>query len=337
MYRAHHPRTAFTLVELLVVVAIIGVLVALLLPAVQAAREAARRASCQNKLRQFGLALHNYHGQWQAFPASLVYVKGSPDQAFACANAALLPHLEQQNVQALLDPTLPWFLQSPQVASLKLAIFVCPSDFAPNPTTYPFIAGFGLPVGATFGNASYAHSKGLNDACCFSPGLSPPPVTQQSGLFDFNSFRRLSEITDGTSNTFAIGEAASAYPICHGLGCTTPDPAGQKSVHGWLVGGHTRPEWVAAGFVYSGNKAGTVERLNKNPVTDSLHDVGQTFDCRTSAQRGPHWVSNFRSFHPGGGQFLYADGSARFIGETIDVPIYRGFSTIQGEEPVTFP
>jgi prepilin-type N-terminal cleavage/methylation domain-containing protein/prepilin-type processing-associated H-X9-DG protein len=327
----------FTLVEILVVIAIIGILVALLLPAVQAAREASRRMSCLNNLKQFGLALHNYESQYHAFPAALVYMKGSPDQPFACANAALLPFLEQQNAANLLNSTQPWFLQSPQVATLKLSVFVCPSDVAPNPTTYPFIASFGLPVGGTFANSSYAHSKGMNDAICFSAGLSPPPTTVLSGMFDLDSFRRFSDILDGTSNTFAMGEAASGFPICHGVGCTTPDPSGQKSAHGWLLGGHTQPPWVAVGFVYSGNKCSTVEPLNKRPVTDSLHDVSATFNCNTSFQGGPHWVSNFRSYHPGGGMFLFADGSVRFISQTIDMDNYRGLSTIQGSEIVIVP
>ena len=86
------------------------------------------------------------------------------------------------------------------------------------------------------------------------------------------------------------------------------------------------------GFVYSGNKCSTVERLNKSPVTDSVHDVARTFDCRPSWAGGPHWTTNFRSFHPSGALFQYVDGSVRWISESIDMSTYRGLSTIRGGE-----
>ena len=99
----------------------------------------------------------------------------------------------------------------------------------------------------------------------------PAPVTTNRACSTSTVFTR-SPSPDGTSNTFLIGEAAGGFPICDGVGCTTPYPNG-LSVHFWLVGGHSQPGWVAEGFVYSGNKCSTVERLNKMPVTDSVHDV----------------------------------------------------------------
>ena len=92
---------------------------------------------------------------------------------------------------------------------------------------------------------------------------------------------------------------------------------------------------MTQGFVYSGNKCSTVERLNKVPVTDSVHAVLQTFDCRASFEGGPHWTTNFRSFHPGGALFLYADGSVRWTKETIAMSTYRALSTIQGGEIIS--
>src|SRR5262249_49473903 len=268
------------------------------------------------------------------FPAAMVFVAGSADQTTGCANVALLPYLEQGNLKDLLDPSVPWFFISPGVATQQLPIFTCPSDLAPPSTTYPFIESFGLPVGGTFGNSSYGHSIGVTDALCFSAGLGGPPITSESGLFAFHSFYRMRDIRDGSSNTFAIGEAASGFPICAGIGCTNPDPAGQTSSHGWLLGGHGQPTWDAAGFVYSGNKCSTVEKMNKTPVTNSNHDVAKTFDCTPSFRGGPHWVSGFRSFHSGGCNFLFCDGSVRFVGDSIDLALYRGLSTIRGGEVV---
>jgi prepilin-type processing-associated H-X9-DG protein len=103
----------------------------------------------------------------------------------------------------------------------------------------------------------------------------------------------------------------------------------------WIVEGHSQPGWVSAGFIFAGGKCSTVERLNKNPVTDSVHAVLQTFDCTPSFRGGPHWVTNFRSFHPGGANFLHADGSVRWTKETIAMPTYRALSTIQGGELIS--
>jgi prepilin-type N-terminal cleavage/methylation domain-containing protein/prepilin-type processing-associated H-X9-DG protein len=329
-------RSAFTLIELLVVIAIIAVLIGLLLPAVQSARESARRIQCTNNLKQLGLGLHNYHNTFNRFPSALTYIAGSPwiPTGIGSPEAAIMPYLEQQNLQNLLDPNQAWIYVSPTVAQMTLSVFMCPSDTGPSPYHYPFFDAWGLPVGSTFGSDSYGLNKGLNDACCEGPGLGPVPTTALSGLFDFNTFRQIVQVQDGTSNTFMMGEAAGGFPICHGIGCSTPYP-NDLSVHFWLVGGHSQPPWVLQGFVYSGNKCSTVERLNKVPVTDAVHDVSQTFNCTPSFLGGPHWVTNFRSFHPGGANFLYVDGSVRWIKQTIGMPTYRALSTIQGGEIVS--
>lgn len=334
-----YRRSGFTLIELLVVIAIIAILIALLLPAVQQAREAARRMHCKNNLKQMGLALHNYHDVYKTLPPGYRFKPNSPTDGLGTANVSLLPYLEQANLQILIDPKTPWFLLTPRVARQHVSVFVCPSDSAPSPTTYPFIAALGLPVGDTFANSSYAYSKGWNDALCFGPGFGAPPVTNKSGVFAFHSKTRFADITDGTSNTFAIGEAASGFAMCTGIGCTTPDPAGNRSAHGWLVGGAGLEPFYARGFRYSGNWGSTVERLNKKPVTDSFYKLsgGSFFDCRASVDGGPHWVPNFRSFHTGGGNFLFCDGAVKFQSENIDMGVYRGLSTIRGNEVAQRP
>ena len=333
-------RSAFSLSELLVVIAIIAILIALLLPAVQQAREAARRMQCKNNLKQLGIALHNYHDVHLCFPAAMYMVAGSPDQVSGNVNTSLLAFVEQGNVRDLIDPHIPWFFADPAVARMRLPIFACPSDIGPDTFSSAFIASLGVPVGSTFGTSSYAHSIGLNDALCFSPGLGARPVTAQSGVFAFHSRTRIADIIDGTSNTFAIGEAASGFEICTGVGCTTPLPPApgeeRSSAHSWLLGGHSQRGWQAAGFYYTGNKCSTVDRINKNPVTDSLHDVSgtNTFDCRPSFDEGPHWASNFRSFHTGGASFLFCDGWVQFLSENIDLKTYQALSTILGGEIV---
>ena len=151
----------FTLIELLVVIAIIAVLIGLLLPAVQAAREAARRASCMNNLKQLGLGLHNYHNTTNRFPSALTYVAGTPDvpTGIGSPEAAIMPYLEQKNLQDLLNPDLPWIYTSPTVATMTINLFMCPSDTGPSPYHYTFFDSWGLPAGSTFGSDSYGISK----------------------------------------------------------------------------------------------------------------------------------------------------------------------------------
>ena len=329
-------RFAFTLVELLVVIAIIGILVALLLPAVQAAREAARRMQCRNNMRQMGIALHNYHDVYKKLPPGYRFKPNSPIDGMGTANVSLLPYLEQENVKNLIDPNVPWYLLTPAAARTKIGTFNCPSDVATNPATYPFVAAMGVPVGDTFAACSYSVNIGWRDAVCFGPGFTAPPSTDKSGVFAIHSATRFADIRDGTSNTFAIGEAASGFSMCTGIDCTNPIP-GATSKHGWLVGGVGLEPFYNMGFRYSGGFASTAEPINKTPVTDSFFKVlgGGFLDCRASFEGGPHWVSNFRSFHPGGASFLFCDASVQFLSESIDMTVYRGLSTIQGGEVVS--
>ena len=326
--RQRQRHSGFTLIELLVVIAIIAVLIALLLPAVQQAREAARRTQCKNNLKQLGIALHNYHDVFRVFPPGYRMQAGSPSEPIGPANVSLLPYLDQKNILDQIDMDLPWYLQRPEVVALPAPVFVCPSDTSPDPINIEFLGQLNPPSGATFGIASYAQSMGWRDALCWSPGLGAPSTTSKSGVFNHHSNTRFRDITDGTSNTFAIGEAASGFEICTGIGCTNPIP-GVSSGHSWACGGAGIEPFYLDGFRYTGNFGSTVEAINKTPVTDSFYKLSSHLDCRASVDGGPHWVSNFRSFHQGGAQFLFCDGSVHFLSENIDMTTYRNLSAIQ--------
>jgi prepilin-type N-terminal cleavage/methylation domain-containing protein len=336
MWRHTSSEKGFTLVELLVVIAIVGILVAMLLPAVQAAREAARRTQCTNNLKQFGLALHSYESTHRSLPPGNIV---SPDGSTVYANGLvmLFPYFEQANLASLYDPTQPWFMHASNVAKTAIPLFVCPSNSKPNPFTVTGFSAFGVPVGDTFGATDYVFCKGSGDANCMER-LSPA----ERGAFFTNRGTRLAQILDGASNTIAMGEGAGGgrWLLCRGAGCTIPF----NGVHGqvpatnpWITGGLGASFLESAGILVSGIWGCTVEPPNKSPVTDSFIDLAAIHDCRSSANGGPHSTANFRSDHSGGVFFLFADDSVHFIPERIDLLTYRRLSTIAEGLPAALP
>ncbi|XZE56295.1 DUF1559 domain-containing protein [Planctomycetaceae bacterium SH139] len=334
-------RNGFTLVELLVVIAIIGILVGLLLPAVQAAREAARRMSCTNNLKQIGLATLNYESALRRLPSAYTWIEGGgPTDSFGTGFIAILPFLEASNTARLINDQIPWYMQSATAVTTIEPTYFCPSDTADAIHQYPFITPFGIPAGDRYATASYAHSIGWHDGIGYTPDYRARPVRPESGYAAYNFWPPLSAVRDGTSNTFFVGDAASGQPMCSGLGCDVPldSAVGENtSVFGWLVGGANKSSFFAGGFRYSGSLGSTVERLNKLPVTDSFHSEADRHNFTPSWQGGPHRTSNFRSFHPGGGNFGFLDGSVQFMADTIDMAVYRSLSTIQGGEVASLP
>jgi len=350
--KLHSSTTGFTLVELLVVIAIIGVLVALLLPAIQAAREAARRSQCTNNMKQIGLAMQNYHGARGSFPIGTVAVDYG--NVFSGALPELLPYLEQQNVQALYDPEKRWWKQSAEVSATVIATFDCPSTSEDNPFTHillePIIDNW------IYGTTDYTLSKGSSDGMCIQspflgtqgPGDMDPA---RRGVFDFEWGVGIRKITDGTSNTFALGEASGSphWHVCHGAGCTVadlkPDATGQLPTAwmGWIIAQPSSRTFLASGLVVTGPYGCTVDPMNKYPVTDMFVDTATFYSNFTPNCPGSDTglsedaVPNFRSDHPGGCNFSYADGSVHFLVDSIDMVSYRALSTISGDEVFSLP
>jgi prepilin-type N-terminal cleavage/methylation domain-containing protein/prepilin-type processing-associated H-X9-DG protein len=226
---------AFTLVELLVVIAIIGVLVALLLPAIQAAREAARRSSCTNNMKQHGIALHNYHDTLKTFPASGISKDAAGLQQgdmYASGHAMLLPYFEEAGLKGVYISNMSWWNQAQNVVNKAIPVFACPSNGMDNPfldklLKLLFNAGAGKPY-ENFGLTNYVFCKGVTDAWCLIGSVPPTPGTaampwNDRGMFDVNFAVNARKINDGLSNTIAMGEAAAgaAWP----LACATTGPS----------------------------------------------------------------------------------------------------------------
>ncbi len=310
-------RHGFTLIELLVVIAIIAILIALLLPAVQQAREAARRTECKNNLKQLGIALHNYHDIHSVFPPALLNSGRDEDATYEVLNttgwALLLPQIEQGNLADSYDYTLPSCESNPYGLTMagssapnvpwvttKINVLECPS--------HPF-AGDQSSSGA---NAFYSRDNARRTSYLFASGVFTDyndnyqvyKTDIRQGMFGNNGAARMRDVIDGLSNTIAIGEA-------HG----GPRPHRYSTSYGpWgLTGTHT----CCHGRVVS-NSTTAVAQSNFDPYLNYNVNGNHNGDPAV----GPYaWT--FSSTHPGGAQFLLGDGSCRFISDSIN---YRNFA-----------
>jgi prepilin-type N-terminal cleavage/methylation domain-containing protein len=284
------PRRAFTLVELLVVIAIIGILVALLLPAVQAAREAARRMQCTNNLKQIGLALHNYHDTHKTLPLGWINLPfvavelNSPWRSKYGWASRLLPFAEQEPLYSALNPQndIERCLDTPALLALlqkPLAMFRCPSDTGPPTNTNRLLRGNTVeaPV-ATSNYVGGTHSGGV-------PSPSP-----SNGAFAANESFGFRDFTDGTSNTVIVSERA--WLLGPGITC---DAAVVWGTRGTAVANVNRVWHV----VFNG-KGMVNSNISGNVTTQNF--------CNTGVS----------SMHPGGVMILLTDGSVRFVSQTID-------------------
>jgi prepilin-type N-terminal cleavage/methylation domain-containing protein/prepilin-type processing-associated H-X9-DG protein len=338
--RSGRSIQAFTLIELLVVIAIIAVLISLLLPAVQSAREAARRASCVNNMKQLGLSLHNYESLVGAFPPSIV-MQGYGNQITNWTgwsiHARLLPLMEQGVSFNLANF---WFSadgpQNVTVSAMKMSVLVCPSE----PDPYPTPANVGL---------SNITNYGWIQGDWYVWGGFNAPINRSA--FGPNRSRRISEFQDGTSNTIVAAEGLSKQPLyrdCGGLSRVTnmqnqPDPnVNPASVLPEINGGSgceyktAHSEWTDGQVHHTGIT--TAFTPNQAVRGFSPSGVPQDFDITGQREKkgGPTFAAiTSRSMHPGGVNTLFGDGSVRFIKDSISGSVWRGLGTVAGGEVIS--
>jgi prepilin-type N-terminal cleavage/methylation domain-containing protein/prepilin-type processing-associated H-X9-DG protein len=324
-------RHGFTLIELLVVIAIIAVLVALLLPAVQMAREAARRASCKNNLHQIGLALHNYHDVANTLPPGWI---GSPNGPNRWGwGTFILPQLDQGPLYDALAAAQGMDVNSnmatgfnavmttlprPGLLQKVLTVYRCPTDVGPDTVDSPLSNGYMVmmpPMANTtsFGRSNYAGVAGAN-----VNWMSLPTATVSGGAFAWSSRRRFSDFRDGLSNTFLVGERRSPM-----------------FANGMYSGGDT----IWAGVGCDSMPQGMALHLGDCNPGDPLNFKSA---MAPDGNMSPAPYSAFSSIHGGGVHFLFGDGTVRFINESIATgPVntpgstYQNLATVNDGQPVS--
>lgn len=342
-------RRGFTLVELLVVIAIIGVLVGLLLPAVQAAREAARRMECSNHLRQLGLAMQNYHANFQRFPSGFdsyptnngtapAWAKMDPETWDAGSGwgwgAQILPFIEQAGMDDALRFDRPiWDPSNVPLVSAKIPTFLCPSASGGDEAfTVRDESGAALQIdGRTLdlGRAHYVASHGQEE-CWGDRGSADTGIVftdiytsatttvtirgdtgrVADGPFYRNSRTSFRDITDGTSQTIFLGEHSSRLS--------------EKTWVGVIPGGFSHPQFsspengpdtaATLTLVHAGPSGGEQDITGApiiHPINFPTYHVGQMY-----------------AEHPGGGMVCFGDGSVRFVGEFVDLFLFAELSSM---------
>jgi prepilin-type N-terminal cleavage/methylation domain-containing protein/prepilin-type processing-associated H-X9-DG protein len=342
-------RPAFTLIELLVVIAIIAVLIGLLLPAVQKVREAASRIKCQNNLKQMGLALHNYHDTHGGFPPGFVCNDTTLEHGEHSAFTLILPYIEQDNAARLFNYDAPWYDQSNYIAvAITIPLYYCPSNRTSGSMDLRAIAAeWNTPLPPTVASVDYALSKGSNGALHRDVTRTPSQARGVFGCLPFvNSVgTRLTDITDGTTNTFAIGEATGGNSRYL---CRDPNNPSQPTIsaitglpavieQSWSAASVSQPDQPWYGSVFGVTaQYGLPPNPRDEPMNPPL--VAPTIwgnDNAGDNARGLDWVSGFRSMHPGGCNFLFCDGSVRFVASSVGPDVYRALSTYAGGEVIS--
>ncbi|MEO1527087.1 MAG: DUF1559 domain-containing protein [Planctomycetota bacterium] len=346
-------RNGFTLIELLVVIAIIGIMVGLLLPAVQSAREAARRMQCQNNLKQLALATHNFESTYKEFPPGLTTFQFRPNPSGSVVNwygntmfAYLLPFVEEPGIyerwdwsdtfaasqKNTSDPAQPGLRNRNAPSASMVRTFLCPSDLTNNGE--PILLDYNRRGYARgyFGQTSYIGNGGTHstyfrdvdmqaDGVFFMTGEDSQPESYQNFLRDDEVPTKFSAVLDGTTQTIAFGERFHYDPVFNSKLYSHPTRFSRYPIE----------NWSAWGWTGGGNGTTHIFGSTRVPINYMTPE-----DAPTNYSSVNLRMSAFGSGHPGGANFAFTDGSVTFISEQINMALFRALSTKRGREPVAF-
>ncbi len=345
-------KKGFTLVELLVVIAIIGVLVGLLLPAVQAAREAARRMSCGNNLKQLGLALHNYHDIFNRLPPARVRDQNCGTDTWVTSNigwpARILPQIEQQPLydQINFEGYPGWnAAPNPTIRNLAIPAFRCPSD--PGSGNLPWVDVSGVrrtgpaPHGTYApGTNNYHGSVGHDNQLRVNTNLGAVRGWLVEARSNCNNPRQrnngtpgLRDFLDGTSNTLLLAEGLIGFPARQvnardAVGNpdnVTPELNGCEGANNWLGGANDRARGTSWFRGYNPQEFAFTSLMTPNSrLNDCMNNTGDLMHAA-------------RSLHPGGVQVTMADASTQFVSETVDWFVWKFLGGTKDGEVVQLP
>lgn len=317
-------KKGFTLIELLVVIAVIAILISLLLPAVQQAREAARRTQCRNNLKQLVLAVHNYESAHLVMPASRLY----PDveiednlgnfSAYQSWTTLALPYIDQGNLQNSIDFNYAWSsLTNRSPISQKLSVFTCPSTPGSNRTDPNWVVGA---AAGDYNSINEVKKKVYTDVF----GLPEPSEFSRVGVLSKGRHNRFRDVTDGTSNTIMLAEVAGQPDIYTANGPMNADQ----------FAAYTDDKVVdLSGRYVAADGTGWADPDNGFSINGASQDGLNKYDKYMINRIN---TSEVFSFHTGGAMVGLADGSVRFVSENVDAKTFvdactRAGGEIQGE------